>query len=230
MFGTNFTGRLYMDKNVLIIEDDIQLNFVITEFFKMKNYNTISMFDGLETINQIDKIIENNISLYIIDINLPSLNGLDILKYIREYDQRTPVIIITASLEIENFTKAFNEGCDEYIKKPFHIKELEVRVSKLLDKKSSIVVFKNDLYYNYNTKSFFYKENEIELRNKEKKLIEILIQNKNKLVPNEIVIDYIWDGEQRDNYPIRQLLADIRKKLPYDLIKTKIKQGYIIEI
>jgi DNA-binding response OmpR family regulator len=147
----------------------------------------------------------------------------------REKDSTTPIIIITASLEIENFIKAFEYGCSEYIKKPFHIKELEVRVNKLLNNNISTIQFDDDLYYNFNTKSFFYKENEIELRNKEKRLVEVLLQNINKIVPVEIIYDYVWEGEEKDSFPLRQLLADVRKKLPYDIIKTKIKQGYIIE-
>ncbi|GGD38792.1 two-component response regulator [Malaciobacter pacificus] len=218
-----------MDFNVLVIEDDVQLNFVISEYFKMKSYNTISIHDGIEAIDEIDKITNRDINLYVIDINLPSLNGIDILKYIREKDSTTPIIIITASLEIENFIKAFEYGCSEYIKKPFHIKELEVRVNKLLNNNISTIQFDDDLYYNFNTKSFFYKENEIELRNKEKRLVEVLLQNINKIVPVEIIYDYVWEGEEKDSFPLRQLLADVRKKLPYDIIKTKIKQGYIIE-
>jgi DNA-binding response OmpR family regulator len=73
-----------MDFNVLVIEDDVQLNFVISEYFKMKSYNTISIHDGIEAIDEIDKITNRDINLYVIDINLPSLNGIDILKYIRE--------------------------------------------------------------------------------------------------------------------------------------------------
>lgn len=147
-----------MDFNVLVIEDDVQLNFVISEYFKMKSYNTISIHDGIEAIDEIDKITNRDINLYVIDINLPSLNGIDILKYIREKDSTTPIIIITASLEIENFIKAFEYGCSEYIKKPFHIKELEVRVNKLLNNNISTIQFDDDLYYNFNTKAFFIKK------------------------------------------------------------------------
>ena len=69
----------------------------------------------------------------------------------------------------------------------------------------------------------------IDLRFKEQRLIEILLQNANKLVPAEIIYDYVWEGEIRELYPLRQLLRDIRKKLPMDIITTKVKQGYIIK-
>lgn len=218
-----------MKKKVLIIEDDVQLNIVLCEFFKISGYEVISVYDGIKAIDVIDTLRIDNINLYVIDINLPSYSGIDVLKYIRESNTTIPVIVITASLEIENFTNAFEAGCSEYIKKPFHIKELEVRVNNLLQNNTNKIVFSKDFYYYYEDQNFYYKEEKIYLRKKEKKLISILIQNINKLVPLEIIYEYVWDYETKESYPIRQLLADLRKKLPIDIIKTVIKQGYIIE-
>ena len=219
-----------MGNNVVIIEDDIQLNLVISEYFKLKGFNIISIYDGIEAIEAVDNLSNTNISLFIVDINLPNYSGIDILKYIRQTDLQTPIIVITASLEIENFINAFDNGCSEYIKKPFHIKEMEIRVNKLLNDDKRNIYFSEDFYFNINRKTLFYKSNEIELRNKERRLIEILVQNKNKIVPTEVVCDYVWEGDIKENYPIRQLLADLRKKLPLDIIKTKVRQGYIIEV
>lgn len=216
-----------MNSKIAIIEDDIQLNLVITEYFKMRACDIISLYDGMAAIETIDS--DNDYDLYIIDINLPSCDGLDILKYIRKTDIETPVIIITASLEIQNFIEAFDLGCNEYIKKPFHIKELEVRVNKLLKIEENSLSFFKDFQYNQNSKALYFKNEEIILRHKEKRLIEILIQNQGKLVPTEIICDYVWEGEIRENYPIRQLLAELRKKLPVDFISTKPRQGYTIK-
>ncbi len=218
-----------MSLNVVIIEDDIQLNLVISEYFTLKNFETICIYDGIEAVDFIEKSNSNKIELYIIDINLPSYNGLDIVKFIRKTDINTPIIIVTASLEIQNFTDAFDFGCSEYIKKPFHIKELEIRVNKLLNKEIKVIYFSDDFYYDEEKKSFSYQKEMIELRFKEQRLIEILLQNANKLVPTEIIYDYVWEGEIRELYPLRQLLRDIRKKLPMDIITTKVKQGYIIK-
>lgn len=219
-----------MKQKVLVIEDDVQLNIVISEFFKIKGFEVFNAYDGIEAINLIDTIKKFDISLFVIDINLPTYSGLDILQYIREENCNVPIIIITASLDIENLANAFDKGCSEYIKKPFHIKELEVRVKHLLKNETNNIYFSSDFLYDTMAKDFYFKNEKIVLRNKEKRLIDILIQNINKLVPNEIVFDYVWDGENRETYPIRQLLADVRKKLPLDIIKTIVKQGYIIEV
>lgn len=216
-----------MNSNIVVIEDDIQLNLVISKYFMMRNCNIISIYDGINAIEEIDE--NKNVDLYVIDINLPSYSGIDILKYIRKTDIETPIIIITASLEIQNFVEAFDSGCNEYIKKPFHIKELEIRVNKLLKINENSISFCDEFSYNLKSKTLHFEEEEIVLRNKEKRLIEILIQNLNKVVPLEIICDYVWEGEIRENYPLRQLLAELRKKLPMDIIKTKSRQGYLIE-
>lgn len=218
-----------MSLNVVIIEDDIQLNLVLSEYFTMKDFKTICIHDGMEAMEFIETASPHKINLYIIDINLPSYSGLDIVKYIRKIDIQTPIIMVTASLEIQNLTDAFDFGCSEYIKKPFHIKELEIRVNKLMQKDIKVIHFSDDFYYNEDNKSFVYKNEIIELRLKEQRLIEILFQNANKLVSTEIIHDYVWEGEIREIYPLRQLLTDVRKKLPIDIITTKVKQGYIIK-
>ena len=218
-----------MSLNVVIIEDDIQLNLVLSEYFSLRNIETTCIYDGMDAIEFIETSTTQQTGLYIVDINLPSYNGLDIVKFIRKIDIKTPIIIITASLEIQNFTDAFDFGCSEYIKKPFHIKELEIRVNKLLNKDTKVIHFSDNFYYDEQNKSFSFEEKIIELRFKEQRLIEILLQNMDKVVPTDIIYDYVWEGEVREIYPLRQLLTDIRKKLPMDIITTKIKQGYIIE-
>jgi DNA-binding response OmpR family regulator len=213
---------------VLIVEDDIQLNIAISEFFKIKVCDLVSVRDGLSAIDQIDN---GDFELYIIDLNIPDINGLDLLRYIRKTDIHTPVIIITASLEIQNITTAFEHGCSEYIKKPFHLKELEIRINKLLslDPPGTMIHIKDDLYYNFDTEEFIYKGQPIRLRWKKKRLCAILMKNANNVVSNEMIYDYVWEGEVRDSYPLRQLLGELRKILPFNIIKTKIKEGYMIE-
>ena len=98
-----------------------------------------------------------------------------------------------------------------------------------MNKDTKVIHFSDNFYYDEQNKSFSFEEKIIELRFKEQRLIEILLQNMDKVVPTDIIYDYVWEGEVREIYPLRQLLTDIRKKLPMDIITTKIKQGYIIE-
>jgi DNA-binding response OmpR family regulator len=212
---------------VLIIEDDVQLNIAISEFFKIKAFDTVSVKDGLQAIDHIDN---EHFDLYLIDINIPNISGIDLLKHIRKKDLDTPVIIITASLEIQNFSMAFESGCSEYIKKPFHLKELDIRINNLLTlSKPAIINLRDEFHYDFNTEAFYYQDKPIHLRYKEKRFCAIMIKNINSIVPNEVIHDYVWEGEIKETYPLRQLLGELRKKLPFDIIQTKIREGYIIE-
>jgi len=212
---------------VLIIEDNIQLNTAITEFFNIKSFESVSVNDGLQAIQSIDSQAFN---LYIVDINIPEINGLDLLKYIRKTDIYTPIIIITASLEIENFSTAFENGCNEYIKKPFHLKELDIRVNNLLSlPQTNRTTLTKELYYDFKSEEFVYKHTSIPLRHKEKRFCTLMMKKINNYVLFETIYDYVWEGEIKDNYPLRQLIAGLRKKLPLKIIHTKIKVGYIIQ-
>jgi len=212
---------------VLIIEDDVQLNIAISEFCKIKAFDIVSVKDGLHAIDQIDS---GHFDLYIIDINIPRINGLDLLKHIRKTDLDTPIIIITASLEIQNFSTAFENGCSEYIKKPFHLKELDIRINNLLALNKPVMITLNDeLTYDLSREEFYYQNRPIKLRYKEKRFCAILMKHINTVVPNDMIYDYVWEGEIKETYPLRQLLVELRKKLPFDIIQTKIREGYMIE-
>ena len=212
---------------VLIIEDDVQLSIAISSFFEIKKFHVTNVRDGLDAI---DQIANGHFDLYIIDINIPRISGLDLLKHIRNTDLSTPVIIITASLEIENFSAAFNNGCSEYIKKPFHLKELEIRLNNLLSlDQPNIMTLNHELEYDLDREEFLYQDKPIVLRYKEKRFCTLLIKHINTIVSNERIYDYVWEGEVKDAYPLRQLLVELRKKLPFSLIQTKIRQGYMIE-
>ena len=212
---------------VLIIEDDVQLNIAISEFCKIKAFDIVSVKDGLDALDQIDS---GHFDLYIIDINIPRINGLDLLKHIRKTDLDTPIIIITASLEIQNFSTAFENGCSEYIKKPFHLKELDIRINNLLSlNKPAMITLNDELTYDLNREEFYYQNRPIKLRYKEKRFCAILMKHINTVVSNEMIYDYVWEGEIKETYPLRQLLVELRKKLPFDIIQTKIREGYMIE-
>ncbi len=214
---------------ILLIEDDIQLNTTVRTFLEIKKYEVESSFDGEEALLLIDK---NRYDAYVIDINLPKINGLEIVKYIRQKDKETPIIIITASLEVDNFLKAYEYGCSEYIKKPFHLKELELRMDNLFEsKKSKILKLTDAISFDVNFDELFINEESVKLRKKEKRLLSILIKNLDHIVKNEDIANYVWENEIKENYPLRQLVAELRKKfnLEKNYIISQIGVGYKFE-
>lgn len=197
--------------NILLIEDDLTLNELITDYLKLNGNSVVSLEDGMNAIDTIDK---TNFDLYIIDINIPHINGLEIVKYIRQKDISTPIIMITGSMELENFKTAYKNGCDDYIKKPFYLEELKIRIDKLLSKKSngnSLIKISDTITYDTEYEELSVRGEVKRLRKKERLLLNILLKNVNKLVTNEVIENYVWENEIKELYPLRQLVNDLRK-------------------
>lgn len=214
---------------VLLIEDDIQLNTTITHFLKSTSKDVVSVLDGEIAIDTIDN---NSFDLFIIDINIPHINGLDIVKYIRQKDTVTPIIMITASMELNNFQKAFKNGCNEYIKKPFFLEELEIRINNLLNKaQNNIIHISHNIIYDMEYEELKINNEVIKLRKKERKFLTILLQNINHTVDIDTLQNYIWDNEIKEVYPLRQLVSELRNKFTTGekFIFTDIGIGYRFE-
>ena len=196
---------------VLIIEDDIQLNTTLSNFLMSNDFKVNSLYDGDDAICEIDS---NTYELYIIDINIPHVNGLKIVEYIRQKDLSTPIIIITASMELVNFKKAFDNGCSEYIKKPFYLEELLIRINNLLNKESTtnIIQISDTLTYDTDYEELMRDGEAVKLRKKERRLLTLLLTNINRTVSIEKIENYVWENDIRDNYPLRQLVFDLRQK------------------
>ena len=215
---------------VLLIEDDIQLNTTITNFLKLLSYDVTSSMDGEVAINTIDSI---DFNLFIIDISLPKISGLDIVKYIRQKDTITPIIMITASMELENFQKAFKNGCNEYIKKPFFLEELEIRINNLIDNdEKNTIQISDAISYDIEYEELKIEDEVIKLRKKKKKLLTILLQNINHTVKTEDIQNYVWENEIRENYPLRQLISELKNKFNNGekFISSDVRIGYRFEI
>jgi len=215
--------------NILLVDDNQKLNSTIKDFLELKNYSVFSASNGNEAIKLIDS---NNFDLYIIDVNLPAKSGIEIVKYIRSKDLNVPIIMITASLEVDTFVNAFKTGCNEYIKKPFHLAELDIRINNIFNKTiTDIVKIDNNYSFDLLNQELLYNNEPVKLRKKENRLLEILIKNRNKTVSTQDIIDFVWENEFKDNYPLRQLVSGLKKKIP-DLknnIKSINRVGYRFE-
>lgn len=197
---------------ILLVEDDLTLNSTISDYLKFKGEDIVSLEDGNDAIDIIDK---TNFHLYIIDINIPNIDGFEIVKYIRQKDIKTPIIMITASMELENFKIAYQNGCDEYIKKPFYLEELEIRIDKLLSRKNenhNIIKISDNITFDMEYEELSIDGKIKRLRKKEKRLLSLLLQNINKTISNEIIENYVWENEIKESYPVRQLINDLRKE------------------
>ena len=194
---------------ILLVEDDLQLNNIIKKSL-VKKYTVTSVFDGESAI----ELIDNNIyDLFIVDINIPNVSGLDLTKYIRQKDLNTNIIIITASTELQDFEDAFKNGCNEFIKKPFYLEELNIRINNLIKEEFiEELCISSNIKYLIEKKELFINDVNIKLRKKEKRLLELLLKNTNFVVPIEEIQNYVWENEIKNYYPLRQLINELRKK------------------
>jgi DNA-binding response OmpR family regulator len=210
--------------NLLIIEDDVPLANAIKRVLEKNQFKVDIVEDGSEAV---DFIMRGNYSLYLVDINLPNIDGHNLLKIIKNKNENSIVLMITASAEIEDIEKAYGYGCDDYIKKPFYAKELLIRINKLLAMNNvSNEIRIDNLRFLKDTMDLFIDNKRVELRKKERRLLYILLDNLNKTVKKEDIIKFVWEGEERENYPLRQLVSSLKSKLNNKYIVSVVGIGY----
>jgi DNA-binding response OmpR family regulator len=209
---------------IFLLEDDYSLNETIKEMLEMNNHKINSFYDGEVAYEN----IFNNYDLYILDINIPSLNGLEILKSIKNMSTKTKVIMISANINIETIKEAYTLGCDDYLKKPFDVEELILKVEKL-DKKDTEIFLDENIYFSPITSELYIDSQKVELTKREKDLLVLLLENRGKTISYENIENFVYQGESKSSDAIRSLLKRLRKKLPKDLIQNSIEEGYFIK-
>ncbi|QKF74369.1 two-component system response regulator [Aliarcobacter faecis] len=210
---------------ILLLEDNQKLNETITKRLKMKNYNVISFIDGAEAY---EKITEG-FSCFILDINVPNIDGINILKKIRELYEIVPVIIISASVELDMIKQSYDFGCNDYLKKPFFIDELEIKIEKLCNIKDKKIYFDKNSYFDFISSIIIINDKEIRLTKKEKLLLNLFLTKQNQVITYETIENYVWEGNFVSLDSIRSLILRLRKILDKDFIQTVIDTGYIFK-
>ncbi|WP_200414216.1 response regulator transcription factor [Arcobacter sp. FWKO B] len=211
---------------IFLIEDDIYLNTLICDVLQTQGYEVVTFADGAKAVSALDERSD----LYIIDLSLPNISGFDILKKINSLGKNTAVIIISAEDNIDTILQAYNLGCQDYIKKPFDVKELLAKVS-LIEKKQpkTKVKLSDNCYYDISKKMLYVNNMVVQLTQKENLLLHLLVLNIGDTVTKEEAEKYIW-GEYIDNGYVRQLISKLRKKLGCAKILNHSGNGYRLEI
>ena len=211
---------------ILLLEDNHRLNNSIVKRLELKGYTVNAFEDGLEAIHN----AYDGYDCFILDINVPSLDGINILKEIRESNKNVPILIISSNIDLDTIKDAYGFGCDDYLKKPFFIDELEVKIEKLCRLDQKLIKLDENYTYNIETRELF-KENEpIKLTKKETLLLHLGISSRNKTISFEQISDYVWEGDITTTDSIRTLMMRLRKKIPKEWIETLIDFGYKFNI
>ena len=212
--------------NILLLEDNKTLNETIVLKLELKGYKVDTFIDGQEAFNN----ITNGYSCFILDINVPNVNGVLILKKIREYYEDVPVIIISATVELNIIKESYDFGCNDYLKKPFFIDELEIKVDKLCNNTKKLIHFDKESYFNFHDATLNLKGNKITLTQKENLLINLFLINKNEVVSYENIQNYVWEGNYASLDAIRTLIRRLRKKFDISYISASSNRGYTFNV
>lgn len=210
---------------ILLLEDNKKLNQTIQKRLKLEGYEVDCFIDGQEAYDHIGE----GYNCFVLDVNVPTLDGVDLLKKIREYYSDIPVIIISATVELDIIKKAYGFGCSDYLKKPFFIDELKIKIDKLCNISDKVIYFDKDCYFDYKSSVVVISGKEQRVTKKERLLLNLFLNNKNRVVTFDNIQESVWEGNVASLEAIRTLVRRIRKILVKEYIQTVVDAGYIFK-
>jgi DNA-binding response OmpR family regulator len=214
---------------ILLLEDEVMLNESICEYLESEGHQIESFFNGLDALSAIK---ENSYDLLILDITVPGLDGLSFLEKIHDLKIHVPVVYISALVDIEDISRAYDLGCYDYLKKPFHLKELSLRVDRI--KLSSdmprihLRLSKNYSYDQEHSTLLFSNEPQV-LTKRQSQIIDLLSRNRGMVVDFEQFQTYVWSEQIVDNATIRAEINRLNKSLKEDFIINVRGMGYMVD-
>jgi len=212
---------------VLLLEDERMLQEAIREYLGATGYLVDAFEDGMEAYRAIHA---NKYDLFIFDINTPSIDGLSLLEKLQKERIDVPTIFISAITQIEQISRAYELGCYDYLKKPFHLKELMLHIERLMsitDRCSERVIAISDHYmYDINRRRLIYDGEDQKLTQRQAQIIDLLATNLGKIVDFDLLRYYVWENAPIDNATIRAEVHRVRQALKEELIETVKGIGY----
>ncbi|EAI4440870.1 response regulator transcription factor [Campylobacter lari] len=224
-----------MAAKILLLEDDLSLNEIINEALSDEGFKVSCVYDAQEAL---EKAYEENFDLWIFDVKVPKGNGFEVLKELRESAKNTPAIFLTSLSMLDDVKQGFLSGCDDYIKKPFDVDELIIRVKNIIKRnfshqKEDLILLSSSKNISFDpiNKTLYQNKEIINLTNKEKELLALLLKKRPHFVNIETIFDEIWSlDEEPVIMSLRVYIKNLRKILGKDLIINQRNIGYAIRL
>ncbi len=197
---------------ILLLEDDIPLNKAIKKVLEFDHHTVDTFIDGENMIEAIDQ----GYDLYILDINVPRISGLELLDLILHKNDQARVIMISSNTDAQSLETAYALGCVDYLKKPFHITELRAKINRL------------KLSREHLASTISLKVESDPLAKKERRLLNLLLDNLSLVVTYEMIENYVYENKRMSMDALRTLMRRLRSKLSDDIIENIIDEGYTI--
>lgn len=219
---------------ILIVEDDADTAEEISEVLSLEKFETEITADGTTAIQMLEM---SRFDLIVLDWGLRGQSGLEVIESFRKAGGSTPILMLTGRNKIEDKEQGFDAGADDYLTKPFHIKELRARVKALLRRGRELPDEKikhKHIVFDVAAMRVFNGEMEVELMAREYALLELLLRNKDRVFTLDMLVSSVWSSDENVTYDaVRQCVARVRKKIDRDgepsIITTLPGRGYKIE-
>lgn len=219
---------------ILLLEDEFMLARSIRTYLLSRGHFVDHFDNGQEVLDLIDT---RHYDFYILDINTPLVGGLECLKAISAKYPEIPKIIISAYHDVEYISDAFSFGCSDYLKKPFNLKELDIRIAHLTTQVQQNAkplydpIIRLSEHYTFNKESnFLYYDGEIQkFTKRELSLIRMFVSNLGQIMTDESIRSFVWDGEEAEPSTIRSLVNRVKQKLKEELIENVRGFGYMMK-
>ena len=218
---------------ILLLEDDIALSDIILEYLEDKEFMVDLVYDGEEALSY---AYEKQYDLYIFDVNVPAIKGFDLLKMLRTNGDTTPTIFVTSLNDIDDVSKGFESGADDYLKKPFELAELFLRIKNIqkrvfTQQRSNTIQISNQITFDIDTELLHTSKGNISLPQKELKLLKYFLQHPNEICTFENLHKVMWDFDETISpESLRAHIKNLRKHLDKDMIHNIRGHGYRFEL
>jgi DNA-binding response OmpR family regulator len=214
---------------LLLLEDDVNLNDTINEFLEENGFEVQSVYDGEEAN---EKIYENRYDLFLLDVNVPGISGFELLKNLRQNGDKTPAIYLTSLNSVDDLSIGYESGCDDYIRKPFALQELLLRIQTILKReffheKSNTIEIDSHLLYDVGSNELQKNGQSVRLQNKEAILLKLFLQKRGEIISHETILDTLWGyDEVSSDDALRTYIKNLRKIIGKEYIISVKKLGY----
>ena len=219
---------------ILVIEDDKAIQNLLKIALKQENHTVTAVTSAREGI---DYTVKNIVDLIILDLGLPDMDGINVVKTVRDFNERLPMIVVSARDGEDEKIKCLDAGVNDYVQKPFSSAELMARIRAALrystasDGTQTAVFSNGELKIDFTAHSVYVRGEEVHLTNYEYKLLCVLAQNVGKTLTHNQIISKVWGVGGNDANGLRVFMANIRRKIekdPYsqEFIRTEVGVGY----
>lgn len=214
---------------IFLLEDDINLSETVEEYLSDEGYEVVCVYDG-ESAQ--DTLYEEAFDLLLLDVNVPGPNGFELLKEARENGTVTPAVFITSRNAMSDVESGFESGADDYIRKPFELKELLLRVQTILRRNffhnpTERADLGHGLEYDTAQGQLYRSGENVPLNDKLSKLLKLFIQRKGEVISHEVIFEHLWNfDEEPSDTALRTYIKELRKLLGKERIVSHKRLGY----